>query len=157
MKVLGIDPGSRITGYGLVEKTREGFHLIETGCLKTTGQNFPVRLRQIYCGLRELVAKHRPDAVALEEVFAGKNAQSALKLGQARGAVICAVLACGEVEIFGYAPKLIKQALTGSGSASKEQVRFMVQQLLKIDGALPLDASDALAVAICHLHYGDGA
>ncbi len=153
MRVLGIDPGSRVTGYGLIEGSLGDYRLIETGCIRVAG-DFPSRLRKIYRALEAIVAEHRPDAVALEEVFAGKNPKAALKLGQARGAAICAVLAHGEPEIYEYAPRLIKETLTGSGGATKEQVLFMVQRLLGTERRFPLDASDALAVAICHLHHG---
>lgn len=148
-RILGIDPGSRITGFGVIEAEGASVRYIASGAIHVEGQAFPLRLRNIFEQVSEVVATYRPDALAIEEVFVHRNVDSALKLGQARGAAICACVT-RDLEVAEYAPREIKLAVVGSGAASKEQVQFMVRALLSLQGRLSLDASDALAVALCH-------
>lgn len=150
-RVLGIDPGSRVTGYGVIDAAAKGLVLITCGCIRTETESFPARLKQIYDGIYNVALQYRPDELAIEQVFMHKNADSALKLGHARGAAICGVLAAG-VPVFEYAAREVKQALVGKGNADKQQVQHMVRVLLGLSGALPIDASDALGVALCHIH-----
>lgn len=156
MRVLGIDPGSRRTGWGIVEEKSGTMALVDCGLVnaaasQASGQSFSARLAFIYRELCRPLALHRPDAAAIEQVFTAKNAQSALKLGQARGIAV-AVCAAHGLDVFDYEPTLVKKSLVGAGRAEKEQVAFMVKRLLNIRTAnWPLDTSDALGVAICHL------
>lgn len=150
-RVLGIDPGSRVTGYGIIDNAVRGPVLVTCGCIRTETENFPARLKQIYDGIYNVALEYRPDELAIERVFMHKNADSALKLGHARGAAICGVLAAG-VPVHEYAAREVKQALVGKGSADKRQVQHMVKVLLGLAGALQIDASDALGVALCHIH-----
>lgn len=150
MKILGIDPGSRITGYGVV--TREGNRLIhvDNGAIFTdSAKDFPQRLRKIYDGLSAVIADYRPDMVAIENIFFATNVQSALKLGQARGAAIVAGVNAG-LPVFEYTALQVKQAVVGYGKADKEQVQKMLKALLNLPEVAQADASDALAVAVCH-------
>jgi crossover junction endodeoxyribonuclease RuvC len=153
MCILGVDPGSRITGYGIVENVNGRLIHVAHGAIKTEGGPFPSRLLKIQEGLLGLFEEHSPHVMAVEEAFSARNVQSALKLGQVRGVVLLTA-ALQKVEIFEYSPMEIKKALTGYGRAEKEQIRYMVCELLKLDRVLSLDASDALAVAICHAHVG---
>lgn len=151
--MLGLDPGTLVTGYGVVERSGERMALVACGTI-TNGPALPMgpRLRCIFDGLTALIARHRPDQFAIESAFYGKNAQSALKLGHARGVSLLAAVQCA-LPTAEYSPREIKKAVVGSGTASKEQVRFMVGSLLGVKGpVMDLNASDALAVAICHLH-----
>lgn len=152
MRILGIDPGSRITGYGIIEDSSHGYQYIASGCIRVQADYFPDRLKQIFDGLVEVVERYHPEQMAIEQVFMHKNADSALKLGQARGAAICAVQTAG-LPVFEYAARQIKQAIVGKGSAEKTQVQHMVKILLNIQGELQIDASDALGISICHAHY----
>ena len=152
-RILGIDPGSRITGFGVIEECSDGrSRYIASGSIQTGSKPFPQRLRTIFEGVRSVMEQYRPDEMVIEEVFMHNNAASALKLGQARGAAICAVLS-ETIEIYEYSPREIKQAVVGRGGAEKEQVRYMVKIVLGIDGDLQIDASDALGVALCRLHH----
>ena len=151
MRILGIDPGSLVTGYGLIEITANKASYIDSGCIRTGGGALPNRLKKIHAGVREIILHYKPQQMAIEEVFMHKSAGSALKLGQARAAAICAVFD-DDIEVFEYAARQIKQALVGKGSADKEQVQHMVKILLKLQGDPQMDASDALAVALCHFH-----
>ncbi len=151
MRILGIDPGSRVTGYGLIESDGRRSRYLSSGCIRTQEGEFSARLGRIFTGLSELVSAERPAEVAVEQVFMAKNAASALKLGHARGAAIAA-LVTAELPVFEYTPRSVKQALVGTGGAEKEQVQHMVRLILGIQQSLPLDASDALAVALCHAH-----
>ena len=151
MRILGIDPGSRVTGYGVIEVVGREAKYIDSGCIRTGGGELPDRLKKIYLDVREIVGHHKPQQMAIEQVFMGKNADSALKLGQARSAAICAVFD-DDITVFEYAARQIKLALVGKGSADKTQVQHMVKVLLKLKGTPQMDASDALAVALCHLH-----
>ena len=150
LRVLGIDPGSRVTGYGIVELTGALTRPIAWGGIRTEGEHSN-RLRQIFVEVGRLVAEHGPDAIAIERVFVHRNADSALKLGQARAAALCATFSC-RLPIHEYAPREIKKAVVGSGSAGKGQVEHMVKMLLGLRDRMNADAADALAVAICHAH-----
>ena len=149
---MGVDPGSRITGYGVIETTASGVRYIASGCIRVQADAFPDRLKQIFEGVSEIIALYQPKQMAIEQVFMHKNADSALKLGQARGAAICATLN-QDVPVFEYAARQVKQALVGKGSADKLQVQHMVKILLSIQGSMQIDASDALAIGLCHSHY----
>jgi len=151
-RILGIDPGSRTTGFGVIDVEGNRMHMIAAGCVRSVGDDFPARLKVVYDGVLEVVSEYLPDEMAIEQVFVQKNVDSALKLGQARGAAICAGL-CRDLPIHEYAARRVKQAVVGKGGADKHQVQHMVKVLLGIRGELPLDASDALAVAMCHAHY----
>ncbi len=151
MKILGIDPGSRRTGYGIIEVRGDQATLLESGVVKAGSGEFTERLGTIFSELKALIRAHAPDEVAVESVFVSHNANSALKLGQARGAAICAAIDCG-LPVSEYAPRAIKQAMVGRGSADKHQVQHMVRILLNHSEPLPEDAADALAVALCHQH-----
>lgn len=154
-RVLGIDPGSRVTGYGIVEELEGKLCVVAYGVLAITKASYADRLKQIYDGLKALVEQYRPSEVALETLFFAKNAGSAIKLGQARGATMTAVTHEG-LRIVEYTPTQIKQAIVGYGHATKEQIQKMVCLLLGIDRntetTIPWDATDALATAICHIH-----
>ncbi|HEB77827.1 MAG TPA: crossover junction endodeoxyribonuclease RuvC [Methylothermaceae bacterium] len=151
-RILGIDPGSRTTGFGVIDVEGGSMTMIAAGCVRSVADDFPSRLKIVYDGVLEVVAEYAPDEMAIEQVFVQKNVDSALKLGQARGAAICAGLS-HDLPIHEYAARQVKQALVGKGGADKHQVQHMVKILLNIHGDLPLDASDALAVAMCHAHY----
>ena len=151
MKILGIDPGSRFTGYGIIQVSGDRVIILHQGVIKTGAGEFPERLGIIFRGIRELVEEFAPDEAAVESVFVSKNASSALKLGQARGAAICAAISMG-IPVAEYSPRSVKQALVGRGGADKVQVQHMVRVLLKLEEMLAEDAADALAVALCHQH-----
>ena len=148
-RILGIDPGSRLTGFGVLDFEGDSPAYVTSGTIKSMDGGFADRLRQIFESVNGIVAEFQPDIVAIESVFMHKNASSALKLGHARSAALCATFEYG-VEVFEYAPREIKQAVVGTGSASKEQVQHMVVSILKLDGTPAADASDALATALCH-------
>jgi len=150
-RVLGIDPGSRYTGFGVLDFEGDHACYVASGTVKSIDGDFPDRLKQIFTSVTEIVIEYQPDVVAIESVFMHKNAGSALKLGQARSAALCATFV-RDVEVFEYAPREIKQAIVGTGSATKEQVQHMVVSILKLDGSPSPDAADALATALCHGH-----
>ena len=152
MRILGIDPGSRLTGYGIIEGTGNSYRYIASGCIRTQAEYFPDRLKEIFDGIATIVEHYQPECMAIEQVFMHKNADSALKLGQARGAAICAVQTTG-LPVFEYAARQVKQAIAGKGNADKLQVQHMVKILLNLQGAMQIDASDALGISICHAHY----
>jgi crossover junction endodeoxyribonuclease RuvC len=152
MIVLGIDPGSRITGYGIVEKAGNRLVHIDNGAIFTdSATDFPGRLKQIFDGLLEIIAQYHPTEVAVENIFFSTNAQSALKLGQARGAAIVAAVHAG-LPVAEYSALQVKQAVVGQGRAEKAQVQKMLKALLGLPEIAQADASDALAVAICHIN-----
>ncbi len=152
MIILGIDPGSHITGYGVLEKKGSHLQHIDNGGIFTkTDKNFPARLHTIFKGIKELIEKFSPDEVAIENIFYAKNVKSTVQLGHARGAAMVASMEF-KLPIYEYTPLIIKQAVVGYGRASKEQIQHMVKQLLKLPEITYYDASDALAVAICHAH-----
>ncbi len=153
VRILGIDPGSRITGFGIIDARGPDATLVASGCIRLARQPLNERLHDIFTGIRALMAEHAPHEVAVERVFMHRNADSALKLGQARAAAICAAFAdSGPDGLHEYAPREIKLAVVGSGSADKAQVQHMVAVLLGVRGAMQEDAADALAVALCHAH-----
>ena len=149
-RILGLDPGSLRTGYGIIDCNAGQLRIVAQGCIATSGGPLADRLRLIHARVAELIVTHRPREIAVERVFLSKNADSALKLGQARGAALAAVPA--SLGVHEYAPRAIKLAVVGAGGAEKAQVAHMVKQLLAIDLKLAADAADALAIAICHAH-----
>jgi crossover junction endodeoxyribonuclease RuvC len=150
LRILGIDPGSQITGFGVVDVDGHRTTAIDWGCIRTEGDHSS-RLREIFVALKRLVRELKPAEIAIERVFLHKNADSALKLGQARAAAICATFEA-DVPIYEYSARQIKQAVVGSGGADKEQVQHMVQLILGMQQRAAADAADALAAAICHAH-----
>ena len=147
--ILGIDPGSRVTGFGLIISHGNKLEYVNSGCIKTQTKLLPERLKIIFDQLCGVIECHQPEQAAIEEVFMGKNASSALKLGQARGAAMVACLSF-DLSLSEYSARKVKQAVVGAGAADKAQVNHMVKALLKIKDNLAEDAADALAVAICH-------
>lgn len=147
--ILGIDPGSRVTGYGVIEtEGSESVH-VASGCVRVKAMGLALRLREIFEGVSDIITRCSPAEMAIEQVFLYRNADSALKLGQARGAAICAA-ALRAVPTFEYTPAQIKEAVVGRGNAGKTQVQFMVRLLLNLAQPPEPDAADALAVALCH-------
>jgi crossover junction endodeoxyribonuclease RuvC len=153
VRVLGIDPGSQRTGYGVVDVVGNRLHYVASGVVRTQQGDFATRLCEIFRCMQTIVAQYQPQEVAIEKVFVNRNPDSALKLGQARGAAICATVGAN-ADVFEYATRQIKQAVVGTGSAEKAQVQMMMRSLLKLDGPVPADASDALAAAVCHALRG---
>ena len=149
--ILGIDPGSRLTGYGIicVEGNRSSY--LTSGCIRVTASSLGERLQQIFAGLQEIIQTYNPVEAAIEQVFVHQNPGSALKLGQARGVAIVAV-AGAALPVAEYSARQVKQAVVGHGAAKKEQVQHMVRVLLNLSGKLQADAADALGVALCHAH-----
>ena len=152
MIILGIDPGSRITGFGLIDNQANRMAYIASGSIRVDGENLPQRLGYIFSAIDEVIREHQPVQMSIENVFMARNADSALKLGQARGAAICAAHQAG-LDIAEYAPREIKQAIVGTGAADKEQVQHMVKRLLGIQRELQTDEADGLAIAICHAQF----
>ena len=150
-RILGLDPGSLRTGFGIIDCESGNLRIVAQGCIATSGGALADRLRTIHARVAELIAQHSPQEIAVERVFLSKNADSALKLGQARGAALAAVPQT--LGVHEYAPRAIKLAVVGIGGAEKTQVAHMVRQLLRLDVRLTADAADALAVAICHASY----
>lgn len=152
-RILGIDPGSQRTGVGVIDVATDGRirHVHHQPLVLLGAESFPLRLRRLLDGLWALIDEHRPDEVAIEQVFLSNNAMSALKLGQARGAAISAAVA-RDLPVSEYAAKEVKLAVVGTGSADKQQVQHMVSVMLGLAGRLQADAADALAVAITHAH-----
>lgn len=152
IRVLGIDPGSLITGYGIITVQGSKNHFVDCGFIETSSKDhLAVRLKTIYEGIAVLIQQFQPDQVAIEQVFVHRNAGSALKLGQARGAAICAA-AVANLPVSEYSPRTIKQAVVGRGSADKSQVQHMIKALLSLPEPPLTDSADALAVALCHGH-----
>jgi len=147
--ILGIDPGSLITGYGLIESSGNRLRFLECGTIKTGGGPLPPRLKTIFNDIRKIVQHWSPDEMAIENVFLARNPDSALKLGQARGAAICAVMA-EDIPVAEYTANQVKQAIVGKGHAAKTQVQHMVKILLNLSETPQSDAADALAIALCH-------
>lgn len=148
-RILGIDPGSRLTGFGVLDFDGDMPTYVASGTVRSVDGPFADRLRQIFDSVSRIVAEYRPDIVAIESVFMHKNAGSALKLGHARSAALCATFEY-DVDVVEYAPRAIKQAVVGTGAATKEQVQHMVVSILQLEGAPAPDAADALAAALCH-------
>ncbi|HSH45905.1 MAG TPA: crossover junction endodeoxyribonuclease RuvC [Longimicrobiales bacterium] len=156
MKILGVDPGTAATGYGVVVRDNGGpGTLVECGVVRTTAsQDLPVRLREIRDGLAEVMERHAPDLVAVESIFYGRNVRTTVLLGHARGVILLAAAERG-LEVADYSPAEIKNAIVGTGRATKEQVQFMVKKLLRLkEVPRPADAADGVAVALCHLNTG---
>ena len=152
MIILGIDPGSRITGYGIIRTEGNRLVHVDNGAIVTgSSADFPLRLQKIYRQLSDVIDRFRPEAVAVENIFFATNVQSALKLGQARGAALVAGVNAG-LPLFEYTALQVKQAVVGHGRASKDQVQKMLKALLNLPEVAQEDASDALAVAVCHAH-----
>ncbi|ASQ45657.1 crossover junction endodeoxyribonuclease RuvC [Legionella clemsonensis] len=149
--ILGIDPGSRVTGYGVIKEEGRKIHYIDSGCIRTSDGELSQRLLQIFDGICQLMESYNPNEVAIEQVFLHQNPNSALKLGHARGAAMVAA-ASHRIKISEYSPREIKQSVVGYGAAQKEQVKHMVVKLLMLNNAPQSDAADALAIAICHCH-----
>ena len=156
VRILGIDPGLRITGFGVIERTGNKLAYVASGCIKTTETaSLPDRLKTLLDGIGEVIATHGPAQAAVEKVFVNVNPQSTLLLGQARGAAISA-LVMAHLPVAEYTALQVKQAVVGHGKAAKEQVQHMVVRLLQLPGVPSADAADALACAICHAHGGQG-
>ena len=150
VRILGLDPGSLCTGYAVVE-TGPKVTYVASGSIRARGASLADRLQEIFAGVDQLAQQYQPDEVAIERVFMHRNADSALKLGQARGAALSATFAV-RPRVFEYAPREVKLAVVGTGAAQKEQVQLMVRRLLNLTGRLGADAADALAIALCHAH-----
>ena len=156
VRLLGIDPGLRITGFGVIDKTGQKLAYVASGCIKSNGDDaLPLRLKTLLDGISEVIGAYRPHEAAIEKVFVNVNPQSTLLLGQARGAAIAALVLAG-LPVAEYTALQIKQAVVGHGKAAKEQVGHMVTRLLQLPGEPSADAADALACAICHAHGGQG-
>ncbi len=155
IRILGIDPGLRITGFGIVEKIGNRLVYVGSGCVVTGESGLPDRLKTILDGLNEIILQHKPEQVAVEQVFVNINPKSTLLLGQARGAAISAAV-LHELSVYEYTALQVKQAVVGNGHARKEQVQEMVMRLLGLRERPRPDAADALACAICHAHGGTG-
>jgi crossover junction endodeoxyribonuclease RuvC len=156
MRILVIDPGSRLTGFGIITVLRNGkLGYLASGCVRTPKGDLAGRLKVIFDGIDEVIRTHQPDVLAIEKVFMARNADSALKLGQARGAALCAALQ-HDLDVTEYTALQIKRAVVGSGRGEKKQVQHMVTALLGLSGTPQADAADALAAAICHAHTAHG-
>lgn len=155
MRILGIDPGLRVTGFGVLEKTGNHLAYVTSGCIRTPEGELPGRLKVILDGLVEVITECKPEQIAVEKVFVNVNPQSTLLLGQARGTAICAAVMHG-LPVAEYTALQVKQAVVGHGTAAKDQVQEMVKRLLGLGGYPSPDAADALACAICHAHGGQG-
>jgi len=155
VRILGIDPGLRVTGFGVLDMQGQQLSYVASGCIKTPDGELPERLKVILDSLEEVIAQHRPGQVAVEKVFVNVNPQSTLLLGQARGAAICAAV-LANLPVAEYTALQVKQAVVGNGHANKDQVQEMVKRLLNLSGMPSPDAADALACAICHAHGGQG-
>lgn len=151
VRILGIDPGSRQTGYGIIDSDKNHSIHIDSGCIYVKGETFADRLGYIFKQISEIISEYQPVELSIEQVFVNKNVDSALKLSQARAAVICAAVNAG-LKVSEYAPKAVKSAVVGTGSASKEQVQHMMSMLLKLEKGLQADQADALGIALCHAH-----
>ncbi|HKJ72956.1 MAG TPA: crossover junction endodeoxyribonuclease RuvC [Alphaproteobacteria bacterium] len=150
--ILGVDPGSRVTGYGVISSIGARQEYIASGCIRTTDKApLPEKLDEIFSGVSEIIDEFVPDEMAIERIFMARNAESALKLGQARGVAIVAAVNHG-LAVHEYEAKKIKQAVVGTGAATKQQIQHMVRTLLKLPGRPQADAADALAIAMCHIH-----
>jgi len=150
-RILGIDPGSRITGFGVLDFVADRAYYVASGAVRSVDGDFAARLRLIFRSVAEIATEYHPDAVVIESIFVHRNAMSALKLGQARSAALCATFGL-DIAVYEYAPREIKQAVVGNGAATKTQVQHMVRSLLQLQGEPSPDAADALAAALCHGH-----
>ncbi len=155
MRILGIDPGLRVTGFGVIDKNGGKLSYVASGRIRTPDAGLDRRLKAILEGLGEVISEHRPAQVTIEKVFVSVNPQSTLLLGQARGTAICAAVLHG-LPVAEYTALQVKQAVVGNGHAQKRQVQEMVRRLLRLGADPSADAADALACAICHAHGGQG-
>jgi crossover junction endodeoxyribonuclease RuvC len=155
VRILGLDPGLRVTGYGVIEKSGQTLAYVASGVVRTETGELPPRIKRIFDGVTEVLRQYQPDAAAIEKVFVNVNPQSTLLLGQARGAALAALTAAGQ-PVFEYTALQVKQAVVGNGHADKEQVQHMVKRLLALPAEPRPDSADALACAICHAHGGMG-
>ena len=153
MRIVGIDPGLRVTGFGIIEKSGSKLHYVTSGCVRSGAGDLSARLKTILDGLAEVIATNQPHEVAIEKVFVNVNPQSTLALGQARGTAICAAVLAG-LPVAEYTALQVKQSVVGKGHAAKGQVQHMIRRLLVLPGDPSPDAADALACAICHAHGG---
>ncbi|BAP54810.1 crossover junction endodeoxyribonuclease RuvC [Thioploca ingrica] len=151
MRILGIDPGSRRTGFGVIEVQQQRLIYLSSGGINLRSTALPSRLQEIYTGITQIIEQYQPTIAAIEQVFIHRNVAAALKLGQARGVAIVAAVQAG-LDLYEYAPTQIKQAVVGHGHAEKVQVQHMVKVLLSLSAIPSADAADALAIAICHVH-----
>ena len=151
-RILGIDPGSRLTGFGIIDIDGNRSRYVTSGCIRIKADTLPEKLKVIFEGITEIITLNRPDEVSIENVFMHRNAASALKLGQARGAAISAAV-MQSLGVAEYTPSEVKQAIVGKGNASKEQIQHMVVALLQLPGTPQEDAADALAIALTHHHH----
>ena len=154
LRILGVDPGLRVTGFGIIEKNGSRLAYVTSGCVRSGAGELSVRLKTILDGLAEVIAANQPQQVAIEKVFVNVNPQSTLALGQARGTAICAAVLAG-LPVAEYTALQVKQSVVGKGHAAKGQVQHMVRRLLSLPGDPSPDAADALACAICHAHGGE--
>ena len=154
LRILGVDPGLRVTGFGIIEKNGSRLAYVTSGCVRSGAGDLSVRLKTILDGLAEVIAANQPQQVAIEKVFVNVNPQSTLALGQARGTAICAAVLAG-LPVAEYTALQVKQSVVGKGHAAKGQVQHMVRRLLALPGDPSPDAADALACAICHAHGGE--
>lgn len=155
LRILGIDPGLRVTGFGIIDQTGQQLAYVASGCVRSGTGELPERLKVLLEGLQEVIAEYRPQCAAIEQVFVNVNPKSTLLLGQARGAAICAAVGVA-LPVAEYTALQVKQAVVGAGKAHKTQVQMMVRKLLRLPGDPSPDAADALACAICHAHGGRG-
>jgi crossover junction endodeoxyribonuclease RuvC len=151
IRILGIDPGSRITGFGIVDSDGHYSRHVASGAIRLEGEALADKLGMIFREVDAVIEAHRPQEMAIEKVFMARNADSALKLGQARGAAICAAV-MQSLPVAEYTPRYVKQSVVGTGAADKAQVQHMMTMLLNLSGKLQADAADALAIALCHAH-----
>ena len=155
LRILGIDPGLRVTGFGIIEQSGQQLTYVASGCVRSGVGELPIRLKVLLDGLQEVISTYHPDCAAVEHVFVNVNPKSTLLLGQARGAAICAAV-LHSLPVAEYTALQVKQAVVGAGKAHKTQVQMMVRKLLRLPGDPSPDAADALACAICHAHGGRG-
>jgi crossover junction endodeoxyribonuclease RuvC len=153
--ILGIDPGSRITGFGVIAVEGQQKFYLTSGCIRLTARDPAIKCREIYDALQQIILTHKPEEAAIEQVFMHLNPGGAIKLGQARGAAITAI-ANHHLSLAEYSARQVKQAVVGYGAAQKQQVQQMVQVLLKLSGSPQEDAADALAIALCHANFQQG-
>ncbi len=151
IRILGIDPGSQVTGFGVIEYLKGRTSYAASGCIRVAGYSFQERLKRIFNSLTQVIAEHQPQVIAIEKIFVCKNVASTLKLAQARG-VAMVVAALHDLEVSEYSPRHIKKTVVGYGAADKQQVQHMIKALFQLDGLPQVDAADALAVALCHAH-----
>jgi len=151
-RILGIDPGSRLSGFGIIDVHQKKSVYVTSGCIRMQSKLMPLRLHEIYTGINQIIEQYQPTISAIEQIFMYRNAATALKLGQARGVAMVACVQHG-LPVHEYAPTQIKQAVVGTGRADKIQVQHMVKVLLSLSNTPQTDAADALAVAICHAHH----